>query len=310
MTINSIWKSGLALLTLGIFISQNSAQAQSFRPLTADEKNAYPDNQAILLTLENKVDSIIASKNHLTPQQAKEQLKASINKKVKIKAVKPNNKVLSSEEIAKKLKLSTVIVADAYLCGKCDRTHIGPSSGYIIDESGIFVTNYHVVESFVKPQTNGQAKLSLQVMTWDGKVYPVSEILSANQDMDLAIVKLHVGKDKLVPLALGPDAEIGSEVFVLSHPHMLFDFFSKGIVARKYSRYTRYGSKDSYPEMEITADFAAGSSGAAVVDNKGNLVSTVATTWSLYYDSQRKSDLQMVVKGTKPVICLKELLAL
>ncbi len=307
MKANTVFKECLFLLSL-VVLSQ-SISAQSFRPLNAEERIAYPDNQAILLALESKADSIIASKNYLTPADAKKQLEMNLNRKVKIKQIKPNSKVLSSEEIAKRLKESTVIVADAYLCGKCSRTHINPSSGYVIDETGIFVTNYHVIESFVKPQPDGQSKLSLQVMTGDGEVYAVSEVLSANKDLDLAVVKLAIGNRKLVPLALGSDAAIGAEVFVLSHPHMLFDYFSKGIVARKFSRYTRYGAKDSYPEMEITADFAAGSSGAAVVDNKGNVISTVATTWSLYYDTQRKTDLQMVVKGTKPVICLKELLS-
>lgn len=301
-------KGSFMFAAIGLLLISNEVKAQSFRELTAPEKLAYPDNEAIMRRLESKADSIVRGKKFLTPEMAGKQLTDNFNKKVKIKAVKVNTKKLETEDIARRLKLSSVIVADAYLCGKCDNTHIGPSSGYVIDETGIFVTNYHVVAAFAKPQTNGQSKLSLQVMTADNKVYAVTEVLSANKDLDLAIVKLDVGKDKLIPLPLGPDAEVGSEVFVLSNPHMMFDFFSKGIVARKYSRHASFGSKQTFPELDITADFAAGSSGAAVVDNKCNLVSTVATTWSLYFDSRSKTDLQMVLKGTKPVLCLRELL--
>lgn len=293
----------LALLT-------NFAFAQSFRELSTEEKQRYPSNEEIMRMLERKADSVISTKNFLSPEVARKQLEDNFNKKVRVKRVKPNSKELSTEEIAKRLKSSSVIVADAYLCGRCDRTHVGPSSGYIIDESGIFVTNYHVVETFSKPQPQGAERLSLQVMTGDNKVYAVTEVLSANKDLDLAILKLDVGRDRLTPLPLGDDPEVGSEVFVLSNPHMMFDFFSKGIVARKYSRHASVGSKQTFPEMEITADFAAGSSGAAVVDNKCNVVSTVATTWSLYYDARNKTDLQMVLKGTKPTLCLKELLIL
>lgn len=301
-------KAAVLLAAIGLSSINNSTYAQSFRELTASEKLAYPDNEAIMRRLETKADSIIQGKKYLTPAEAAQQLLSNVNKKVKINAVKANNLPMEAVDIAAKLKLSTVIVADAYLCGKCDNTHIGPSSGYIIDASGIFVTNYHVVAAFAKPQTNGQSKLSLQVMTYDGKVYAATAVLSANQDLDLAILKLDVGQDRLVPLALGQDPAVGSEVFVLSNPHMMFDFFSKGIVARKYSRHASLGSKQTFPELDITADFAAGSSGAAVVDNKCNLVSTVATTWSLYFDARNKTDLQMVLKGTKPVLSLRELL--
>lgn len=303
-------KYRLSVLIFVLSMLSNVAFGQSFRELTSQEKEHYPDNEAIMRLLERKADSIINTKSSISPEQARQQLTDNFNKKVKIVRVKPNNKVMSAEDIAKRLKQSSVVVADAYLCGRCDRTHIGPSSGYIIDESGIFVTNFHVVETFAKPQPQGQERLSLQVMTGDNKVYAVTEVLSANKDLDLAILKLDVGNDKLTPLALGDDPEIGSDVFVLSNPHMMFDFFSKGIVARKYSRHASLGSKQTFPEMEITADFAAGSSGAAVVDSKCNVVSTVATTWSLYYDSRNKTDLQMVLKGTKPTLCLKELLIL
>ena len=88
---------------------------------------------------------------------------------------------------------------------------------------------------------------------------------------------------------------------------MLF-YFSKGIVARNYMKSDRSGNSTKYPEMEITADYAAGSSGAPVVDNKGNLIGTVSTTSSIYYNPHQQRDLQMVVKGTKPVITLKELI--
>ena len=300
----------LVIAAVGCFSIANTLHAQtpSFRALDAQEKLAYPDEELLIRLLQSKADSIIAGKKFISPENATKQLKDNVNKKVQIKKIKPHTVVLSGEEIAKRLKQSMVVIADAYLCGRCDQTHIGPSSGYVIDEAGIVVTNHHVVENFAKPQTDGQSKLSLQIMTADNQVYAVTEVLSSNPDLDLAILKVDVGNNKLVPLPIGHDVELGAEVFVLSNPHMMFNFFSKGIVARKYSRHSYFGSKETFPEMEITADYAAGSSGAPVVDNKCNLVSTVSTTRSLYYDTRKKTELQMVVKGTRPVIGLRELL--
>jgi len=305
----SVLLKSFVLSGLTIFAMGSIAQAQtSFRALNKQEQIAYPTDESIMRRFEAKADSIISGKNFLNPEVAMQQLKANYNKKVKIKTVKPNTKVLSTEEIAKRLKQSAVIFADAYLCGKCDNTHISPASGYVIDESGIIVTNHHVVEAYTKPQENGQAKLSLQIMTGDREVYAVTEVLSTNPQLDIAIVKVDVGNRKLIPLPIGPDVDLGTEVFVLSNPNMMFNFFSKGVVSRKYSRFPFQGSKESFPEMDITADYAAGSSGAPIVDHMGNLVSTVSTTRSIYYNNQKKTDLQMVVKGTRPVIGLKELL--
>ncbi len=279
-----------------------------FRTLNNQEQLAYPDEELIMRLIQTKADSIIKGKNFISPETAIVQLKANVNKRVDIKAVKLNTQELAGEEIAKRLKRSMVVIADAYLCGRCDQTHVGASSGYVIDEAGIIVSNNHVLENYAKPQPEGQSKLSLQIMTSDQKVYPVTEVLSTNPDLDLAILKVDVGPSKLIPLPIGDDAPLGSDVFVLSNPNMMFNFLSKGIVARKYSRHAYFGSKETYPEMEITADYAAGSSGAPVVDNKCNLVSTVSTTRSIYYDQRKKTELQMVVKGTRPVIGLKELI--
>lgn len=99
---------------------------------------------------------------------------------------------------------------------------------------------------------------------------------------------------------------MGDPVFVLSHPRKRFYFFTSGMVARNYMK--PLTTEVKVPEMDITADFAAGSSGAPVVDNMGNLVGTVSTTYSIYYREKEKEDLQMVVKGTKPVILLKKML--
>lgn len=65
--------------------------------------------------------------------------------------------------------------------------------------------------------------------------------------------------------------------------------------------------------MEITAEYGAGSSGGPVLDNCGNLVGIIATTYTIYLsqqDGDRKTSgqPQMVVRGTVPVKALAELI--
>ena len=55
--------------------------------------------------------------------------------------------------------------------------------------------------------------------------------------------------------------------------------------------------------MTITADFAKGSSGCPVLDERGAVVGIVNNTESIYYDDdgeKKQLDLQMVVKNATP----------
>lgn len=267
--------------------------------------HTFHDNQAYFDLMEKEAAANIGNGKFLTPQDAVAQLKANANKRVKVQSVKPATKELSAEAIAERALESTVVVSEAYLCGKCDKTHVNAASGYVIDEDGLIVTNHHVVEAYADTAGN---KLLLQIMTANGKVYPVMEVLTNSKENDLAILRVDTKGEKLKPFGLGNTAKLGADVFVLSNPNNMLFYFSKGIVARNYMKSDRSGNSTKYPEMEITADYAAGSSGAPVVDNKGNLIGTVSTTSSIYYNPHQQRDLQMVVKGTKPVITLKELI--
>ena len=62
--------------------------------------------------------------------------------------------------------------------------------------------------------------------------------------------------------------------------------------------------------MAITADFAKGSSGCPVLDERGAVVGIVNNTESIYYDDDGKKkqmDLQMVVKNTTPAWLVRKM---
>jgi S1-C subfamily serine protease len=95
-------------------------------------------------------------------------------------------------------------------------------------------------------------------------------------------------------------APVGAPVFVMSHPDNRFYLLSAGFVARHVLWRTEAGDEAF---MTITADFAKGSSGCPVLDERGAVVGIVNNTESIYYDDdgrKKQTDLQMVVKNATP----------
>lgn len=290
----------LSLLAIGLSFSTLASYAQS------KKWEGFSDQQEISSSFEAKTAELLKTSSFITSEQAAKDLVAVEGKKINIPLVKPRKKVLESAEIASILQPSFVAFASAYDCGKCHRAHLNTASGYIISEDGLIVTNYHVIEGYIASK-NGK-NLAMSIRTSDGDVFLVNEIVSSYKDADLAIVKVDTKGKKLTALPLGNTAEVGDNVFVLSNPAPMINYFTTGKVARNYL--SPISKTDKLPQTDITADYAAGSSGAPIVDQFGNLISTVSATRSIYYDMQEQKNLQMVVKNTKPVVLLKELIAL
>jgi S1-C subfamily serine protease len=190
-----------------------------------------------------------------------------------------------------------VIVGRRYLCDSCDRWHVSTATGFFLTEDGACVTNRHVLKG--KPDT------TFAVMTTDGEVHPVREVLAADEENDVAI--LDVEGDGFSPLPLRRSVDVGAPIWILSHPASTYYFFSDGIVARRFVR-TAPG-RQLVELLDVTADFARGSSGAPVLDETGAVVGVVRSTRSIYYEEHGgvQKNLQMVQRICTPAAALAEL---
>ena len=163
-------------------------------------------------------------------------------------------------------------------------------------------TNYHVLNA------KSDAK-ALAAMTYNGRLYPIVEILAGNQAADVALARVDVSAEPLTALPVRV-ARPGDSVSVISHPSRRFYSMSHGIVSR-YSRQDAWQNGPKVPWMAITADFARGSSGAPVFDQAGNVCGIVSRTDSIYYDASEKgapTNLQMVIKNCVPAQAIIDLM--
>ena len=205
---------------------------------------------------------------------------------------------VSPNKLYDQVSKSVLVMGRLYNCGKCSKWHTSMASAFAIGQDGIIVTNHHVLE-----KDEGEI---LGAMDAEGIVYGVEKVLAANQEDDLAILKLRDAN--LIPMAIGKPARVGADVWVISHPNRKLYTMTKGMVSR-YNMIMDNNRKHGR-RMSITADYAKGSSGAPVFNRKGQVVGVVSSTSSIYYsvENGKKENLQMVVKNCIPVESIHELI--
>lgn len=209
----------------------------------------------------------------------------------KLGRVKQSKERLRPEEVYSRCIDAVLLFGNYYDCGECSNMHVGVgASATALTADGVCITNYHVVEDIIK---NNQKELKgdslFYVATREGRSYAVTAILGYSEGADLAFIKVDTRGDKLACLPLSEPLEAGAEVSIISNPKQLFYIYGHGVVARN----TIYNSRNpNTRRMEITPDYAEGSSGAPIIDCYGNVAGMVASTVGLYFDQEHKRDLQ------------------
>ena len=196
----------------------------------------------------------------------------------------PSQLRLSGREIAERARAGYVRVGWYYHCSECGNWHINTSGGYAISTDTI-VTACHVLEPPPKMRNAEGFPIALR---GESEVIPVLAVLAADKDTDAAV--LRAGVSNLVPLALTDDVRVGDTVFCLSDPHGVRGYFSSGIINRLFSTKPSAGIDARFQRINVSTDWAPGSSGAAVLDERGNVIGHVARISSIFNSSPDSAD--------------------
>ncbi|MCS3556139.1 MULTISPECIES: serine protease [unclassified Sphingobacterium] len=286
-------------LMLGLFICfAGTAKSQDEKM----ELNHYKDKLLTQKSLSDDLDSVASHHPEWgrTAFQAK-QVTGKAKSKIDIKIPDAHKRKLSGEDMYAKAKDGVLMVGRYYNCGHCNNMHADVmATAAVLTSDGICVTNYHVIENFL-PSDNARSKLdSIYFLGgYDGSAYPITEILSYDKVGDVAIVKVDPRGRKLTAIPLGKAQYPGAHVRAITHPKGYVYYYSEGVVSNN----TINAKEPSTRRMQITADYAQGSSGGPIFDEAGNLVGLVSTTHSLLADTSH----QMTVKNTIPVEIIRDL---
>lgn len=133
-------------------------------------------------------------------------------------------------------------------------------SGFVIDESGIIVTNYHVIEGAEEIIANFH----------DGSTLKVEKILGRDPKTDLAILKVEP-KKPLTAVKFGDSAKmrVGDWVVAIGNPFGLGGTVTVGIISAK-QRDIHSGPYDDF--IQTDAAINRGNSGGPLFDMDGNVI--------------------------------------
>jgi S1-C subfamily serine protease len=139
----------------------------------------------------------------------------------------------------------------------------GTGSGFIWDEEGSIVTNYHVIYE----AQNIQVTLSDQTK-WK------AEVVGAAADRDLAVLRIRAPRDKLRPIRIGSssDLRVGQMVFAIGNPFGLDQTLTKGVISalgREIESMTRRPIKGA---IQTDAAINPGNSGGPLLDSAGRCI--------------------------------------
>lgn len=138
---------------------------------------------------------------------------------------------------------------------------LGSGSAFFIDKDGTAITNYHVLDGATKAT----------VKTFDGREYEVDSVLVSNRKKDIIKFSLRNSENnEFKYLTFADEApKQGDKVYNISSPLGLEQTFSDGVISATRS--------DSHGEViQITAPISPGSSGSAIINEKGEVIA-VAT---------------------------------
>ena len=134
-------------------------------------------------------------------------------------------------------------------------------SGVIVRDSGLIVTNYHVIE----------AAQDIRVVLLDRREYPAKIILSDKRS-DLAILQIQGLKEKLpyLKLANSEAVEVGDLVMAIGNPFGVGQTVTTGVVSALARNSAGFTDFRSY--IQTDAAINPGNSGGALVNMQGQVV--------------------------------------
>jgi S1-C subfamily serine protease len=138
----------------------------------------------------------------------------------------------------------------------------GTGSGFVWDDTGHIVTNYHVVQ--------GASRATVTL----GETEYQADTVGEARDHDVAVLKIRAARANLVPLPIGTstDLQVGQKVFAIGNPFGLDHTLTTGIVSALGRTIQSVTNRPIDGAIQTDAAINPGNSGGPLLDSAGRLI--------------------------------------
>jgi S1-C subfamily serine protease len=139
----------------------------------------------------------------------------------------------------------------------------GTGSGFVWDDQGHIVTNFHVV-------AGGQGA---RVTLHDQSVWP-AQLVGTYPDKDIAVLKIDAPAETLRPLTVGSSSnlQVGQHVFAIGNPFGLDQTLSTGVISGLGREIMSLSRRPIQGVIQTDAAINPGNSGGPLLDSAGRLI--------------------------------------
>ena len=147
----------------------------------------------------------------------------------------------------------------------------GTGSGFVWDEDGHIVTNFHVVEG-----------ASRCYVTLSDQTKLPATVVGLAPERDLAVLKIDAPRERLRPLPVGTshDLQVGQKVFAIGNPFGLDHTLTTGVISGLGRELRTPSGRVIDSAIQTDASINPGNSGGPLLDSAGRLIGVNAAIFS------------------------------
>jgi len=144
-----------------------------------------------------------------------------------------------------------------------DRVQDGTGSGFLWDDRGHVVTNFHVIRNAD----------TYQVTLHDQTTWPAT-FVGQDEEMDLAVLRIEAPADELRPIPVGSsnDLQVGQSVLAIGNPFGLDYTLTTGVISALDREVLSIGRRELQGVIQTDAAINPGNSGGPLLDSSGRLI--------------------------------------
>ncbi|NNE14807.1 MAG: trypsin-like serine protease [Saprospiraceae bacterium] len=147
----------------------------------------------------------------------------------------------------------------------------GSGTGFMWDDKGHIVTNFHVLEGGQK----------FRVTLSDQSSYD-ADVVGYEQSKDLAVLKIKAPKSKLsaLPKAISSNLRVGQSVYAIGNPFGFDQTLTTGVISALGREITAANGRKIYDVIQTDAAINPGNSGGPLLNSSGELIGVNTAIYS------------------------------